>query len=338
MKKFILISIGVLGLTGAVLAYLSLDLVARKGGVLELYPEITNIEELAIQLEEQGFVRRAKTIDFLAWVKSMERARPGRYEFEKGEDWPEILNRFRIGDQQPVNVVIPASSDLRQLSKRLGQQLMHDSARFYNYFLSDSALNQSKLTRDIFTTVFMPNTYELYWNISPHGLLERMQREQKVFWHKNQEKLTSIRLSQSEVVTLASIVEKETNKVDEMPRVAGLYLNRLRKGWKLQSDPTALFGIRQEHPDSVVRRVLYDHIRYDSPWNTYLYGGLPPGPISIPSSQAVNAVINAEENRYFYMVASVDRIGYHEFSKENEFGRHKSLARKYQRYLDEQGR
>lgn len=335
MKKFILISIGVLGLIGAVIAYLSLDLIVRREGTLLLEPQETEINQLAQQLLDSGYVHRAGTITYLAELKKIKRVRPGRYVLQKDEDWPSVLNRFRIGDQQPLAVVLPASPDLRRLSQRLSRQLMHDSTRFYNYFTSDSLLVQSGLSREAVHSLFLPNTYELYWTVSPKGLVDRMIKEREAFWHKRQAQLVKLGLNQVEVATLASIVERETNKVEEMPRVAGLYLNRLKRGWKLQSDPTALYGMQQLYPDSVVRRVLNDHLRFDSPWNTYLYPGLPPGPISIPSTQAIEAVLNAETHDYFYMIASVDRLGFHEFSKASEYARHQRLARAYHEYLNQ---
>lgn len=335
MKKFILISIGVLGLFGVVIAYLSLDLIVRREGTLYLLPNETDARDLAQQLVDSGYVSRAATITYLAELKKMKRARPGRYVLHKDEDWPSVLNRLRIGDQQPVAVVLPASSDLRRLSQRLSRQLMHDSTRFYRYFTSDSIRQQCGMSQEAINALFIPNTYEMYWTVSPRGLVDRMIKEREVFWHKRQAKLVKLGLNQVEVATLASIVEKETNKVDEMPRVAGLYLNRLQRGWKLQSDPTAVYGLQQMYPDSVVRRVLNDHLRFDSPWNTYQYPGLPPGPIAIPSTQAIEAVLNAEEHNYFYMIASVDRLGYHDFSKATEYARHQQLARAYHEYLNQ---
>lgn len=335
MKRILYISIAVLSTVGLVVAYLSLDLIVNRSGWVYINEEQRSIEYLSSVLEDSAYVDRKLTVDVITWLKSMESVRPGRYHIEEDEALPTVMNRFRSGIQEPLDVIIPSIGDFRQLAKRLGEQLMYDSASFYNFFQSDSALAMAGTDRANFSSLILPNTYELYWTIDPAGFLKRMQREREAFWKERENSLKRIGLSREEAITLASIVEKETNKVDEMPRVAGLYLNRLRSGWKLQSDPTALFGLRQVYPDTVVYRVLNAHIAFSSPYNTYENAGLPPGPISIPSTQAIDAVLQAEKHAYFYMVASAERLGYHEFSGRYDYDRHRALARKYQRYLDD---
>ena len=160
-----------------------------------------------------------------------------------------------------------------------------------------------------------------------------MQAESERFWRSRDSLRERIGLSRVEVVTLASIVQAETNRTDEMPRVAGLYLNRIREGWKLESDPTAVYGFKKSFPDSVIRRVLHAHVRFPSPWNTYLNAGLPPGPISIPSLQAVEAVMYPSGTLIFHG-GQCRASGYHEFSRADQFGRHQRMARKYQQYLN----
>lgn len=322
-----------MGAVALAIAYLSLDLIVRQEGTVYITQDHENVEDVAAMLVDSGFVRREATITFIASLKKMKDFKRGRYEIQKDEDWPTVINRFRIGDQQAINVVVTSSRDWRSLSAKLGRQLMGDSADFYKYLSSEAALSQSGMDRAGLPSIIIPNTYQMYWTSSPEEFLERMLRENEAFWQNRDEKLKRLNMSRVEAVILASIVESETNKVDEMPTVAGLYLNRLRAGWKLQSDPTALYGMRQAFPDSVVRRVLYSHLEFDSPYNTYIYKGLPPGPISFPSSQAIEAVLNAENHSYYYMVASVEKPGYHAFSKRSEYSRHTRLAREYQAYL-----
>jgi UPF0755 protein len=176
----------------------------------------------------------------------------------------------------------------------------------------------------------------MYWNSSASDFIERMIIEYHRFWSEaRREKARNIGLTPREVIILASIVERETVKNDEMPKVAGLYLNRIRKGWKLQSDPTVIFSIQQSDPLFAPRRVLYQDLEFDSPYNTYKYHGLPPGPISFPSTSALRAVLNAEQHEYMYMCANPDSPGYHSFARNDR--EHQINKAKYVQWLQKQG-
>ena len=176
--------------------------------------------------------------------------------------------------------------------------------------------------------MFIPNTYQFYWNTSAEKFIERMAEEFKSFWTQDRlQKANDLGFKQSEVITLASIVEQETQKDDEKARVAGVYINRLNKGIKLQADPTVIYAIG----DFSIRRVLYSHLEYDSPYNTYKYVGLPPGPICIPSITSIDAVLNYEEHSYLYFCAREDFSGYHNFART--LAQHNANARKYQQAL-----
>ena len=333
MKK-LLTFVFAAGLIGSYSLYTLFGQGALRSGRFVIHPESNQCARLVEQLVDSGFVERSDALVWLCGLKGISTFPPGIYRIEEGDPIRKLLNRFRSGAQHPIQLTITSSSSLDVLSRKLAAQLMEDSAAFSDYLHSEKAGRELGLEPYERSSVILPNTYEVYWTMSPEQFLDRMQSENERYWRSRDSLRERIGLSRVEVVTLASIVQAETNRTDEMPRVAGLYLNRLTDGWKLQSDPTALYGFKKSFPDSVIRRVLYAHVRFPSPWNTYLHQGLPPGPISIPSLQAVESVLHAERHAYFFMVASVERPGYHEFSKANESGRHRRLARKYQQYLN----
>ena len=183
-------------------------------------------------------------------------------------------------------------------------------------------------------SLFIPNTYEVYWDTKPKAFLERMIKEHDRFWASSDRltKAEKLGLSPEEVYTLASIVEREISKEEEKKRVAGLYLNRVRTGMKLDADPTAKFATK----DFKATRILYKHTRFDSPYNTYLYKGLPPGPISMASITSIDAILNSEDHEYFYMCVDPDNLGYHLFAES--LAEHNQNARRYHRWLDSQGK
>ena len=333
MKK-LLVFISAAGLIGSYALYTLFGQGALRSGRLIIDPESGQCAAVAEQLVDSGFVERGDALVWLCRLKGISTFSPGIYRIEAGDPIRNLFNRFRSGAQHPIQLTITSCSSLDVLSRKLAAQLMEDSAAFSDYLHSEKAGLQLGLEPHVRSSVILPNTYEVYWTMSPEQFLDRMKVESERFWRSRDSIRQRIGLSRVEVITLASIVQAETNRTDEMSRVAGLYLNRLKAGWKLQSDPTAVYGFKKSFPDSVIRRVLYAHVRFPSPWNTYLNVGLPPGPIAIPPLQAVEAVLNAERHDYFFMVASVDRPGYHEFSRADQSGRHQRLALKYQQYLN----
>jgi len=178
-------------------------------------------------------------------------------------------------------------------------------------------------------TLFVPNTYQIFWNIEPEKFIARMKKEYDAFWSgKRSEQAAAMGMTADEIVTLASIVQEETNKNDEKPRVAGVYVNRLKSNWLLQADPTLKFALG----DFTIRRVLDTHKEIDSPYNTYKYTGLPPGPICMPDVSSIDAVLNYEQHNYYYFCAKDDMSGYHVF--ENTLSKHNLNARKYHNALN----
>ena len=262
------------------------------------------------------YLKNEAAFEWVAQKKNYpKQVKPGRYALEDGMSNNALLNKLRSGDQEPLNLVIFGLKNLADLSGFLGKNLEYDSLEYFQAYTSENFLRPFDLQEEEVLGQFLPNTYEFYWNASPKYTLERMQRESGRYWQNHQKQLDQLELTPHEVVTLASIVESETVQPDEMPTVAGLYLNRLERGIKLQSDPTVIYGIRKDKPNSpIIKRVLFKHLRYQSEYNTYLHAGLPPGPIKLPSLTAIEAVLHAEDHNFIFMVADPKRPGYHSFA------------------------
>ncbi len=255
--------------------------------------------------------------------------RTGRFAIEPGMSTLNVFRMLKRGQQSPMMLIVPEVRTLDRMAAVLGQKLMIDSTAIAQA-LQDSILTAS-LGFNSYTLpcLFIPNTYEVYWNISAERLLERMKREHDAFWNKERmRKADALGMTPDQVQTLASIVDEETANAAEKPRVAGLYLNRLRKGMLLQADPTVKFAVG----DPAIRRILNKHLTVESPYNTYRVAGLPPGPIKVASVQGINAVLNAEQHEYIYMCAKEDFSGTHNFARTS--AEHMQNARRYQQALN----
>lgn len=249
-----------------------------------------------------------------------ENVHPGRYILTDGMTNQQLINMLRMGYQTPVKVVFNNMRTVEQLAGRISDQIEADSI---------SIINEINNNPDVDATTFIPNTYEFYWNTDADDFVDKMIVEHKRFWNETRmQKAKDIRLTPRQVSILASIVDKETTKTSEMPRIAGVYLNRINKRWPLQADPTLVFALG----DYNIRRVLDVHKNIDSPYNTYKFAGLPPGPICIPSIAAIDAVLNAEKHNYYYFCAKDDLSGYHVFAKN--ITEHNRNAEKYRKALN----
>ncbi|MCJ8165867.1 endolytic transglycosylase MltG [Pontibacter sp. E15-1] len=257
-----------------------------------------------------------------------ELVKPGRYKIENGWSNRQLIGALRLGKQTPLNLTFNSIRLRGQLAQKLAANV-EASEEEVDSLLNDTAHLQSLgFDTTNIVSMFIPNTYEVYWTTSAPALLERMKTEYDKFWTAERKaKAEKLNLSQQQVSTLASIVQAETIKNDEKPRVAGVYLNRLQKGMLLQADPTVVFGVG----DFTIRRVLNVHLRYDSPYNTYMYKGLPPGPINVPNISSIDAVLNPEQHQYIYFCAKEDFSGYHSFAVTQ--AEHVANARRYQRAL-----
>jgi UPF0755 protein len=241
----------------------------------------------------------------------------GRYRIAKGMNNNEIINSLRVGNV-PVKVAFNNQETLADLAGRIANQIEADSISLLIAFNNKEFLSKHQMDLENSLALYVPNSYEFFWNTDAEEFRSRMLKEYNRFWSApRKEKAKVLGLSPNEVVALASIVHKETAKIDERPKVAGLYLNRLRTGMLLQADPTVIYAIKKEtgNFDTIIKRVLYKDLELESLYNTYKNSGLPPGPITMPDISAVDAVLNPEKHDYFYMVANVENFGYHMFAK-----------------------
>ena len=293
-------------------------------------PTGSDFEEVKTLLYEHGLIINRNAFELLAKKKRYnEHVKPGRYILYNGMSNLELINILNVGLQTPVKVVFNYIRTKEQLAAKVSEQIEADSASISD-LLNDSAfLQQISMTPESAGMIFIPNTYEFYWNTDAKSFLNRMVTEYNKFWTKSRnEKAEKVGLSRKEVVILASIVDRETLKDMEKPAIAGVYINRLNKNWLLQADPTLIYATG----DFNVRRVLNSHKEIESPYNTYKYPGLPPGPICIPSIASIDAVLNYDDHDYFYFCAKDDFSGYHTFAKT--YRQHKKNAKKFQKALD----
>ena len=282
-------------------------------------------------LKKEKILINPKTFDWLAHKKNYHHlVNPGHYEIRPDMNNNQLINMLRAGEQEPVHVVFHNIRTKGELAQVVSRQIEMDSASLVALLNDKPYLSQLGFNENTILAMFIPNTYEFFWNTDAKGFMERMHREYNHFWNQGrQAKLENLSLNKKEVSTLASIVDEETRIKDEMPTIAGVYINRLNRGIPLQADPTIKYALE----DFTIRRVLKKHLEIESPYNTYKNRGLPPGPIVVPSIAAIDAVLNHEEHKYLYFCAKDDFSGSHVFAKT--LRQHLQNARKYQRALSE---
>jgi UPF0755 protein len=248
----------------------------------------------------------------------------------------DLINMLRIGRQTPFKLSFNNQDTLEKLAGRVSIQVAADSISLLATFKNESFLTENNLTAKSVLQIFIPNTYEFYWTVSPEEFRRKMLVSYKRFWNEGRlQKAKKLNLTHEEVITLASIVQKETAQTSERPIVAGLYLNRLKKGWPLQADPTIIYCIKeQKGQDYAVKRVLTVDLEIKSPYNTYKNQGLPPTLIAMPDISAIDGVLNAQKHNYFYMCADVSKLGYHTFARS--LAQHNRNAAKYHQWMNKQ--
>ena len=294
-------------------------------------PTGSEYEDVQKIVVDRGLVKNIKAFNWVAKRKNYSNfIHPGHYEFEDGMNNNDIINLLRSGTQTPVNLIFNNIRSLERLSSIVAGQIEADSSEIIDLLLDENYISQFKFSHETVMGAFIPNTYEFYWNTSASGFVERMIGEYEKFWNKERkDKATAKSLTIKQVGVLASIVDGETVRETEKSRIAGVYLNRLKKGIRLQADPTIIFAIG----DFSRNRVLKADLQVDSPYNTYRYAGLPPGPISVPSVSGLDAVLNAEDHSFLYFCARADMSGYHHFSKS--LREHNRYAYKYRQALNQ---
>jgi UPF0755 protein len=275
-------------------------------------------EQTANLLAEKGFISNKGSFEW--WATRMDfKPRAGRYKIESGWSNMQLIRHLRSGNQVPVKVVLNNEKTVAQVAAKVGKVLEADSAALMQTFSNAVLLDSLGFNPNNLMTLFIPNTYEYNWNTSPRAFLERLLKEHKRFWNnKRLEQAAALHLSPAEVYTMASIVEGETNKIDERRKVAGAYLNRLKTNMRLQADPTVQFAIMQREGTSTFRRLYNVDYQTPHPYNTYLKEGLPPGPIGMASIPSIEGVLQPEPHNYVYFCAKPDNSGYHNFAETYE--------------------
>jgi UPF0755 protein len=277
--------------------------------------------DLIIDYEAFNWVAKRKKYDQLV--------KPGKYLLDMGLNTNQIVNMLRSGNQQPVNLTFNNLRFFADLAGDVAKFIQPDSLELITKFTDPETYKKFGFNEHTFPCMFIPNTYEFYWTTTADQFLERMWMEYKRFWNADRrKKALELGLTPEEVITLASIVQEETNKNDEKPIVAGVYLNRIRRGMLMQADPTVKYAVH----NFSLKRILNSHLAVDSPFNTYKYPGLPPGPINFPEISSIDAVLNAAKTSYIYMCARSDFSGYHNFARNLSV--HLENARKYRQALD----
>lgn len=256
--------------------------------------------------------------------------KPGRYLFKKGMNSNEAVNILRSGLQDPVNVTFNNCRFNTDLAGKVSKYIQADSISVLNLFDDEDQIKEYGFNKETFRAMFIPDTYQFYWTTSAEEFAKRMKLEYDKFWNdERKQKAADLNLNPVEVTVLASIVQSETAKNEELPIVAGLYINRLKRGQMLQADPTVRYAVG----DFSIKRILNSHLEIDSPYNTYKYAGLPPGPINFPETRSIDAVLNYEKHKFIYMCAREDFSGYHNFAVT--LSEHNNNAAKYRAALDE---
>lgn len=295
----------------------------------ELKPILKNVDKFDKVARQKKYVNNIKA---------------GRYRIVSGMNNNDILNALRTKNE-PANLVFNNQDNIQKLAGRISEQIEADSTMLVKVMQDTAFLNENDFGVNAALNMYIPNQYEFYWNTEAKSFRDRMLKEYKNFWtEERKQKAEDLNLTPHEVQNLAAIVQKETAKVEERKRVAGVYINRLKKGMKLEADPTVIFAVNKERNKDIglsdstamenpkIKRVLYEHLEIDSPYNTYKYEGIPPGPIAMPDISSIDAVLNYENHDFIYFVADPDNFGFHKFSKTLQ--QHNIYKKRYINWLE----
>ena len=339
MKKKIGIFIAVLALIAITYAYRIYTRIYSSNVIETTFvyiPTDSDFEELLPLIEPY-----LKDVEGFVWVAEKKNypntIRAGKFKIDEGMSNEELVNHLRGGKQETVTLTFNNQDTFEKLAGRIAAQIEADSISVLKALQEDGFQQENGFDRSTALAMYIPNSYDFYWNTSADGFRDRMLTEYKRFWNEQRlARAEQLKLTPMQVSTLASIVQKETAVVSERKTVAGLYLNRLWDFWPLQADPTIIYALKQKYgQDKEYKRVLNKDLTIDSPYNTYVNFGLPPGPIGMPDISSIDAVLNYEKHDYYYMCASVKNIGHHEFAKT--LAEHNANARAYQKWVSEQG-
>ncbi|MDP2687799.1 MAG: endolytic transglycosylase MltG [Aequorivita sp.] len=263
--------------------------------------------------------------------------KPGHFIIKKGMTNNDIVNVLRSRNI-PINIKFNNQERLEDLAGHISRQIEADSISLLESMRDPQFLKEVGMNEDTALSLYIPNTYEFYWNSSAETFRNKMKTEYERFWNESRkQKAKNLNLTKEQVMSLAAIVQKETAKVDERPRVAGVYINRLKMGMLLQADPTVIYALKRKSGDynQIIKRVLYVDLEVDSPYNTYKYAGVPPGPITMPDISSIDAVLNPEKHEFYFFVADVTNFGYHKFART--LAQHNLNKVEYVRWVNSQG-
>ena len=330
---FILSGAGLIAAIFLIIVYRNLfgmNIVPGKTRQVLYIPTGSSFEQVMDSLQKNLKIKNPQVFLWLAEKKKYPSSiRPGRYVINNNQSYNSLINLLRSGKQSPVNLTFNNVRTLNDIAGRIGKQIESDSAAILDFFSNESNYSKDGFNKENVISVFIPNTYQVYWNMDSRQFYTRMLKEYRLFW--NEERVEGAKeknLTPQEVSILASIIDDEVVKRDEKPRIAGVYLNRLQRGMPLQACPTIKFAMN----DFTITRVLNKYLLIDSPYNTYKHSGFPPGPIGCATIEGIEAVLNAEKHDYLFFAAKSDFSGYHNFSRT--LSEHNRYAVLYQKELD----
>lgn len=338
MLKKILLGVFILSVIGGVFVYvmyrkiMSPNVPEKLENSIVYIPTNSSFSNVVEILHKNGqiidTVSFREVSEMMNYKKSIMKA--GRYRISPSWSNRSLISHLRAGNQEPVNLVLTHGWLLEDVAAKASQFIEADSSDLIQLFRNEEYIKKAGHTTETLMSLFIPNTYEFYWNTDEKAFFKKMVEEHNSFWNTNdrRSKAEKLGMTTNEVYALASIVEREISKNTEKKRVAGLYLNRIKVGMKLDADPTAKFATR----DFKATRILFKHTRFESPYNTYLHKGLPPGPISMASIKSIDAVLDSEEHNFYYMCVDPENLGYHVFAETLK--EHNRNAKRYHRWLD----
>lgn len=337
-KKFIYIVIATFVFIVAIIGYNYYQKIFGKAITKESVLLVYSTDSLIdVKNKLASFSKYPDTFLLVAAKKNFSNPKTGSYVLKEGMSNNDLVNMLRSGNQIPVNVSFNNQDTLEKFAGRIAEQIESDSITIINSFTDEKFLSENNLTKKSVLQICIPNSYQFYWTVSATKFRDKILEEYNRFWNASRvAKAKALKMSKSQIITLASIVQKETAQKDERPIVAGLYLNRFKKGWALQADPTVIYSIKEiKGQDYVVKRVLTADLEINSPYNTYKNRGLPPTLIAMPDISSIDAVLNFEQHNYMYMCVNVDKLGYHAFART--LAQHNRNADKYHIWLNKQG-
>lgn len=336
MKKRLLLIIVIVAAIGLSvvggLLFLPAAKTSGKASYLFIPTGQAKMESVIKTMEDSSFLSNMKVFKWWAEFNGLsEKLRPGRYEIKNGQSIFDIVRMLKNGKQAPVKLIITKWRTKQQFAAFLGRKMESDSSSFLSFMQNADSVKSLDIDTNVFMTTILPNTYEVLWNSSPSSVFQKLHAEYEKYWNEERKKIAAAKgLDAQKIYILASIVEEETNAENEKGKVASVYINRYKKGMRLQADPTVKFALG----DFSLKRIYEKHLVVNSPYNTYRNTGLPPGPICIPSMSSIEAVLKAPETKYLYFVAKSDFSGQHEFSETYE--QHLIYAKAFQKAQDEQ--